>query len=293
MALDFASGAQLIELCRKENISIGRAMLLRECAQTEASEEEVRERMRSALRIMRESAMRPQEAPVRSVGGLIGGEARDLAGQKDPLCGSLLHDAMTMAAAVLEVNASMGVIVAAPTAGSAGVVPGVLLSMEKHRGLSEEDLLEGLFAAGAVGYLLMRLASVSGAEAGCQAEVGSAAAMAAAAAVTLCGGSAQMSLDAASFALGNLLGLVCDPIAGLVERPCQSRNVLGVADALTAADLALAGVRPAVPFDEMAQAMQKVGRALPVSLRETAKGGCAATPSGKRLKEIIFGCGRP
>ena len=172
--------------------------------------------------------------------------------------------------AVLEVNASMGLIVAAPTAGSSGVVPGVLMALKEEKGLSDEILYKGLLNAGAVGYLLMRNASVSGAEAGCQAEVGAASAMAASAVVEIMGGTPEQCLAAASLSISNLLGLVCDPIAGLVESPCQSRNAVGVANAITSAELALAGVIHPIPFDEMAEAMYRVGKSLPFELRETA-----------------------
>ena len=186
--------------------------------------------------------------------------------------------AITYAMAVLEVNASMGVIVAAPTAGSSGVVPGVLLALQEEYELSDEEILDGLYTAGAVGYLLMRNASVAGAEAGCQAEVGAASAMAAAAAVEIMGGTPQMCLHAAAGALANLLGLVCDPIAGLVEAPCQNRNSIGAANAMISAQQALAGISQVIPFDQMAEAMYHVGRSLPFELRESALGGCAGTP---------------
>ena len=191
--------------------------------------------------------------------------------------------------AVLEVNASMGLIVAAPTAGSSGVVPGVLMALKEEKGLSDEILYKGLLNAGAVGYLLMRNASVSGAEAGCQAEVGAASAMAASAVVEIMGGTPEQCLAAASLSISNLLGLVCDPIAGLVESPCQSRNAVGVANAITSAELALAGVIHPIPFDEMAEAMYRVGKSLPFELRETAMGGCAGTPTGCALGCNICG----
>ncbi len=180
----------------------------------------------------------------------------------------------------------MGLIVAAPTAGSAGVLPGVLLAMQEEKGLTDDDLYKGLLNAGAVGYLLMHNASVSGAEAGCQAEVGAASAMAASAIVEMMGGTPEMCLNAAGFAISNLLGLVCDPIAGLVESPCQSRNAVGVANAITSAEIVLSGVNHPIPFDEMAEAMLRVGKSLPFELKETAMGGCAGTPTACGL-----GCG--
>lgn len=214
------------------------------------------------------------------MGGLIGGEAKRVFDHlPQSLCGPVLSRAAAYAMAVLEVSSSMGLIVAAPTAGSAGVVPGVLLALGEERGLPRERLIDALFNAGAVGYLAMRNATVAGAVGGCQAEVGVAAAMAASAAVELLDGSPRQSLDAASTVLMNMLGLVCDPVGGLVEYPCQSRNAAGATNALTAAELALSGVPQLIPFDEMLSAMYAVGRRLPAELRETALGGCATTPS--------------
>ena len=187
--------------------------------------------------------------------------------------------AIAYAMAVLETNASMGRIVAAPTAGSSGVLPGVLLALQRTRGLSDGDLARGLAAAAAIGYLSTRNATVSGAEGGCQAEIGSAAAMAAAASVELMGGAPAQCLDAASNALTNMMGLVCDPIAGLVEEPCQKRNAAGAAVALVSAQIALAGIGNLVDFDQTVEAMRKVGRTLPFELRESALGGIAAAPT--------------
>lgn len=280
--MEFRNGAELLELCAREDCLISQVMRRRECEQGEAAPDRVEARMARALEIMRESATQPLKTPVRSMGGLIGGEAKRLAthaAKKKALCGPVLQRAITYAMAVLEVNASMGLIVAAPTAGSSGVVPGLLLALQDEYHISDERLLDGLFNAGAVGYLAMRNATVAGAVGGCQAEVGVAAAMAASAAVELMGGTPKQSLDAASTVMMNMLGLVCDPVGGLVEYPCQSRNAAGVANALVAAELALSGVPQLIPFDEMLAAMYNVGRRLPAELRETALGGCAVTPS--------------
>lgn len=280
--MEFKSAKELLDGCAREGCSISEMMLRRECVLGEVSAQEVQHRMMRVLEIMRQSATQPLQTPQRSMGGLIGGEAQHLnihAQQGKAICGSLLQKAITYAMAVLEVNASMGLIVAAPTAGSSGVVPGLLLALQEEHHLSDEQLLKGLFNAGAVGYLAMRNATVAGAVGGCQAEVGVAAAMAASAAVELLGGTPGQCLDAASTVLMNMLGLVCDPVGGLVEYPCQSRNAAGAANALVAAELALSGVRQLIPFDEMLDAMYAVGRRLPVELRETALGGCAATPS--------------
>lgn len=286
--MDFKNAKELLELCRQQGCPISEIMLRRECDQGETTREAVTERMARVLEIMRQSATIPLEQPVRSVGGLIGGEARYLAAHaaaKQGICGPVLQRAVTYAMAVLEVNASMGLIVAAPTAGSSGVVPGLLLALQEEYHLSDEQVLEGLFNAGAIGYLAMRNATVAGAVGGCQAEVGVAAAMAASAAVELMGGQPEQCLSAASTVLMNMLGLVCDPVGGLVEYPCQNRNAAGVANALVAAEIALSGVRQLIPFDEMVSVMYRVGRSLPAQLRETALGGCAAAPS------VCHGCG--
>lgn len=280
--MDFKTGAELLELCEKEQLPISQVMRRRETEEGETTPQAVEKRMRRVLEIMGRSAREPLERPGRSMGGLIGGEAQQLAKHRErgeSICGDVLSRAMAYAAAVLEVNASMGLIVAAPTAGSAGVVPGVLLALQEEKKLSDETVLDGLFNAGAVGYLAMRNATVAGAVGGCQAEVGVAAAMAASAAVEMMGGSPRQCLDSASTVLMNMLGLVCDPVGGLVEYPCQNRNTAGAANALAAAELALSGVRQLIPFDEMLEILYTVGKALPASLRETAQGGCATAPS--------------
>lgn len=290
--MDFNTAEELLELCKNENKPISAIMRLREIVYGELDSESVEKRMKKSLDIMRNSAHEPLHNVVRSMGGMIGGEAAKLEKRRaegKSVCGNVLTKALIYSQAVLEVNASMGVIVAAPTAGSAGVVPAVLFALEEEFGLSEETVMNGLFTAGAIGCLLMKNASVSGAEAGCQAEIGSAAAMAAGAAVEMMGGTPEQCLDAAAITISNMLGLVCDPIAGLVEMPCQSRNAAGASNALTSAEMALAGIKAAVPFSEMADAMYRVGRGLPAELRETALGGCAATPTGCALKCKIFG----
>lgn len=280
--MDFKNAKELLELCQKQNLPISEIMLQREMTEGEMPEEEARSRMARALSIMKESAHTPIQTPVRSMGGLIGGEAGKLASHQAVgrgICGDVLEKAITYAVAVLETNASMGLIVAAPTAGSAGVVPGLFLALQECHSFSDEDLIKALFNAGAIGYLAMRNATVAGAVGGCQAEVGIASAMAASAAVELFGGSPKQCLDAATIVLMNMLGLVCDPVGGLVEYPCQNRNAAGVANALIAAEMALAGLTQLIPFDEMLETMYTVGKRLPVELRETAMGGCATAPS--------------
>ena len=289
--MDFKNAAELLLLCEKEKCPISEIMKRRECHLAETTMEDLEARMRRVLAIMRKSSAEPLAKPRRSMGGLLGGEARlvDLHRREGKsVCGDVLSRAVAYAMGVLEVNSSMGLIVAAPTAGSSGVVPGVFLALQKEHSLSDEELLPALYNSSAVGFLAMRNASVAGAVAGCQAEVGVASAMAASGAVELMGGAPAQCLDAASTALMNLLGLVCDPVGGLVEYPCQYRNAIGAANAFTAAELALSGVKQLIPFDEMLAAMYQVGRRMSPELKETAMGGCAATPSGCAACE---GCG--
>ena len=277
--MDFKSAKELLELCHRERLSISEVMRRRECVLGECDEQSVNARMAKVWEIMRTSAQTPLQTPIKSMGGLIGGESQKLNAHRqagERLLGATLDRAVTYAMAVLEVNASMGLIVAAPTAGSAGVVPGVLLALQESYDFSDETMVSALFHAGAVGYLAMRNATVAGAVGGCQAEVGVAAAMAASAAVELLGGTPEQSLDAASTVLMNLLGLVCDPVGGLVEYPCQNRNAAGAANALVAAELALSGICQHIPFDQMLETMYAVGKRIPMELRETALGGCAA-----------------
>lgn len=288
---EFDSAATMLAQCEEKKIPISELMRLREVEGTEFDAAAVNRRMRRALDIMKHAATAPITAPKKSMSGLIGGEAQLL--EKNYLngkgaCGPLVSRGVMYAMAVLEVNASMGLIVAAPTAGSAGIVPGTLLALQEEQGFTDERLVDGLFNAGAIGYLAMRNATVAGAVGGCQAEVGVASAMAASAMVELLGGSPQMCVNAASTVLQNMLGLVCDPVGGLVEYPCQSRNAAGVANAMVAAELALAGVPQLIPLDEMMDAMNKVGKRIPPELRETALGGCATTPSA--CAACVGGC---
>ena len=280
--MDFINAKELLELCDKKKMSISDVMKIRECDESTSSKEDIINKMKRVLEIMRDSSTLPINTPIKSMGGLIGGEAKKLSeyqNQKKNIGGPVLSKAIMYAMAVLECNASMGLIVAAPTAGSSGVVPGLLLAMQDVYSFSDEKILDALFTAGAIGYLAMRNATVAGAVGGCQAEMGVAAAMAAAGAVELMGGSPSQCLDAASTVLMNMLGLVCDPVGGLVEYPCQNRNASGVANALVAAELTMAGIKQLIPFDEMLETMYKVGKRMPVELRETALGGCAVTKS--------------
>ena len=280
--MDFRNAKELLKVCQEQGLSISAVMLQRELTEGEQDPEETDRKMDRVLEIMKSAASTPIHTPVKSMGGLIGGEAKKISDHKDTgkgLCGDLLERAVIYAMATLETNASMGLIVASPTAGSAGIVPGLMLAMQEHYQFSDEEIIRALFNASAIGYLAMRNATVAGAVGGCQAEVGVASAMAASAAVELMGGSPKECTFAASTVLMNMLGLVCDPVGGLVEYPCQNRNAAGVANAIIAAEMALAGIPQLIPLDEMIQTMFTVGKKLPAELRETAMGGCATTPS--------------
>lgn len=280
--MDFKNAKELLALCQEKKLPISEVMRQREILLGETTAEIVDQRMDRVLEIMKDAAFSPIKDPVISMGGLIGGEARKLCEFHDlgkSLCGNVLGKGITYAMATLETNASMGLIVASPTAGSAGIVPGMMLALQEVYGFSDKKIRQALFNAGAIGYLAMRNATVAGAVGGCQAEVGIASAMAASAAVELLGGTPLQCTYAASTVLMNMLGLVCDPVGGLVEYPCQNRNAAGVSNALIAAEMLLAGIPQFIPLDEMIDAMYTVGKKLPAELRETALGGCAATPS--------------
>lgn len=281
MNWDFKNAEELIDLCNKKDMFISEVMIRREMQLGETRRDTIMDHVDENLRVMNTAVERPISEPTRSMGGLIGGEAAKLNNldESKAICGPAIHRAIINAVAVAETNACMGVIVAAPTAGSAGVLPAVLLSMYETYDVSIDAMRRGLINAGAIGYIITRNGSVAGAEAGCQAEVGSASAMAASTLVEMLGGTPEQCCHAASIAMSNLLGLACDPVRGLVEVPCQTRNAIGAVGAYTAAELAMAGVGPQIPLDEMIQITYDVGRALPESLRETAKGGCAAAPS--------------
>ena len=280
--MDFKNAKEILAPCQEKNLPISEVMRQREILLGETTAKIVDQRMDRVLEIMKDAAFSPIKNPVKSMGGLIGGESRKLYEfqfQGKSLCGNVLSRSITYAMATLETNASMGLIVASPTAGSAGIVPGLMLALQEVYEFSDEKIRQALFNAGAIGYLAMRNATVAGAVGGCQAEVGIASAMAASAAVELLGGTPLQCTYAASTVLMNMLGLVCDPVGGLVEYPCQNRNAAGVSNALIAAEMSLAGITQFIPLDEMIDTMYTVGKKLPAELRETALGGCAATPS--------------
>lgn len=283
--IDFANCAELLRYCEETGASISTAGRNREfalLASKGTAEATLAPYLQRAFTVMKEAAATPVTDPRPSMGGLIGGEAAKLSLLEEShggLSDGLITRATRHAVAVLETNATMGLIVAAPTAGSAGVIPAVMIALQEEYGFTDERIAKGLMNAGVLGAIIARNATVAGAEGGCQAEIGSAAAMAASAATELLGGTPQMCLAAAGFALSNMLGLVCDPIGGLVESPCQKRNAAAAVNALSAAQMALAGIKETAPFDEIIDAMYKVGRSIPYELRETALGGMAACPS--------------
>ncbi len=245
---------------------------------------DIRASLARALAVMRGAVAQGLTGDLRSESGLVGGDAAKLVtGPPGPLAGTPFRDVLARALAVQEVNAAMGVIVAAPTAGGAGVLPGVLTGLADARGVGDEALVDALATAGLIGAVVADRASLSGAEGGCQAETGAAAGMAAGAAVEMLGGTPRQALHAVALAQQGTLGLVCDPLGGLVELPCVFRNATGAAIALAAVEMALAGVEFAIPADEVIDTMGEIGRGMDVRYRETAGGGLAATPTGRRL----------
>jgi L-serine dehydratase len=286
-----SSGKELIEICNKENIAIWEYTIRGEIEKSGLKRTQVIDKMKHNLSVMMSSSLYAQENNVVSVSGLIGGDAlkiKQYANIGETLTGDFMVRAMARAISSSEVNAAMGRIVACPTAGSCGILPAVVISAWEKLKKSEEDLVHALFTASGVGIIIAKNATIAGAEGGCQAECGSAAAMASAAVVEMMGGSPEQAFDAAAIVIKNVLGLVCDPVAGLVEVPCAKRNIAGTVSALTTADIAMSGVKSKIPFDEVVWAMYKVGRQLPPELRETAKGGIAITPTALKLKEEIF-----
>lgn len=286
------SGEELINICKEENISLSEYAIRMEVDKSGLSREEIIEKMRANLKVMIDGVTEGMSKEVYSVTGLIGGDGfrvNEYLKKGETLTGTTTVMAMSMALASSEVNASMGKIVACPTAGSCGILPAVILSAGGKLGKTEDEMIEGLFAAASIGTIIGMNATLSGAEGGCQAECGSAAAMGAGAVVFLMGGTPKMSMDAGAIVIKNILGLVCDPVAGLVEIPCAKRNAAGAVSALCTADLVMAGVDSKIPFDDAVSAMYKVGRELPASLRETALGGVAVTKAGLELKKKAFG----
>ncbi len=288
----YYSVEDLVGAAARENKKISEIVLEDQARELEKQEPEIYRTMLESFRVMQQSVEDGIDPDMRSVSGLSGGGAYKMKQAVDKgrtLCGKVFGNALVRALAVSESNACMGKIVAAPTAGSCGIIPAALLTVMEDRELPERDVVMALFTASAFGMVIANNASISGAQGGCQAECGAASAMAAAALTELAGGTPQMAEHACAIALKNILGLVCDPVAGLVEIPCIKRNAMGVANAFVGAELALAGIQSAIPADEVIVAMKRIGDAMPRSLKETSEGGLAATPTGKRLKKEIFG----
>ncbi|HDJ3072167.1 L-serine ammonia-lyase, iron-sulfur-dependent, subunit alpha [Staphylococcus aureus] len=289
----FDSIRETIDYAVENNMSFADIMVKEEMELSGKSRDEVRAQMKQNLDVMRDAVIKGTTGDgVESVTGYTGHDAaklRDYNETHHALSGYEMIDAVKGAIATNEVNAAMGIICATPTAGSSGTIPGALFKLEKTHDLTEEQMIDFLFTSALFGRVVANNASVAGATGGCQAEVGSASAMAAAAAVAIFGGSPEASGHAMALAISNLLGLVCDPVAGLVEIPCVMRNAIGSGNALISADLALAGIESRIPVDEVIEAMDKVGRNLPASLRETGLGGLAGTPTGEAIKRKIFG----
>ena len=290
--LNYNTIAGLVEQAEQAEKPISELVLAQQAEQTERTEGDLYEEMRRTFRVMEESVASGIDPDLCSTSGLTGGAAyrmQQAVREGRTICGEVFGGALTRALAVSELNASMGRIVASPTAGSCGILPAAVLTIRDARGLDERTCVMSLFTASAVGMVIANNACLAGAQGGCQAECGSASAMAAAALVELAGGAPDMVANAVAIAIKNILGLVCDPVAGLVEIPCIKRNASGVANALCAAELALAGITSAIPADEVILTMKRVGDTMPAALRETAEGGLAMTPTGRRLFKQVFG----
>jgi L-serine dehydratase len=283
---------QIITHCVKRGVSIGQLMLQEQVQESGRSEQAVFSQMSEYYKVMKEAVRKGLTENTTSRSGLTGGDAQRVQMFRSsavPSLGGEASLAMAYALAVSEVNASMGRIIATPTAGSCGIIPGVFISTQERFGWDDDAMVMGLFSAGAVGYVIANNSFVSGAEGGCQAEVGPAVAMAAGALTELRGGTPMQAVHAVGLALKNSLGLICDPVGGLVEVPCIVRNGFGAVTALAAADMALAGVQSVIPSDEVVQVMLEVGGAMPEKHRETAKGGLAQTPTGRKIMMQLYG----
>lgn len=282
---------ELIETLTKSKKTISEYTIEVECRQSGKTEKEVRDQMGKMLEIMQESASKATEKPLISVSGLTGGDAfryQNYINEGKSIFGKETAKAVAMALSCSEVNASMNRIVACPTAGSCGIVPAALISIAEKYNKSREDIISALFTCSGVGIIIGTHASLAGAQGGCQAECGSAAAMAAAGITEMLGGEVISAFDSAAICLKNIMGLVCDPVAGLVEIPCIKRNALGVMNAMLSADLALAGVKSYIPFDEVVWAMNNVGNEMSKSLKETALGGIAITPTALEMQKKVM-----
>lgn len=291
--MKFTSGKEIIQYCELHQKTLHDVSLSSEIEKTGRSYGYIRDYLKGVIKVMMNAVKAGIEDTDNKIKGKIIGNDSVLLMKRietsKTVCGDTIAKAVAYALSTMEVNASMGKIVASPTAGSCGVLPAVLMTTKERFNLSDEDLLEGLLAANMVGTIVARNATISGAEGGCQAEVGTASAMASGAVVHMLGGTPEQVFNAAAMCFKNLLGLVCDPIAGLVESPCAKRNGMGAANALLCAEMSLAGIKSVIPFDEVVEAMYRVGKALPPSLRETSLGGLATTKTGIQINTELFG----
>jgi len=289
----YRSGKDILEICNKKNITIWELALETEIRDTHIEEKQIMEKMEEVYRVMKNASESSVKKNRKTLGRVIGGESKKLKTRMDSgktICGDVLNKAMIKAFSTSQHNASMGKICAAPTAGSSGIIPAAIITIVEEYNLSKKEAIRGLFTSSAIGKVITINATVSGAEGGCQAECGSAAAMASAAVVEMMGGSPEMALNAAAISLKNIMGLICDPIAGLVESPCSKRNASGVVNAMISAEMALAGIESVIPFDEVVEAMKSVGDGMHSDFKETARGGIAITPTGIKIKESIKKC---
>jgi iron-sulfur-dependent L-serine dehydratase alpha subunit len=289
--MEIQSMRELINICEREQKTIGEIMLMMEAEKSGRDQETIIAMMEERLIKMKEAVDSGIKDASAAPSGISGGDAVkmvDYVNQGKALSGNYISNAMSFSLATSENNARMGVIVATPTAGAAGILPGVLFSLHKNDDTPYKDLVMGLFTASMLGFVIANRSFISGAAGGCQAEVGSATAMAAGTIVELKGGTPQQAVNATAIAMKSLLGLVCDPVAGLVEVPCIKRNVIGTSIAFSAADMSLAGIESRIPCDEVIEAMYRVGKDMPRTLRETALGGLATTETGKQVKERLF-----
>lgn len=292
--ITYQSVGELVEAAISQEANISDVVINQQATEQHCTIDEVYQQMARNLEVMRESVQWGLKPGHRSPSGLSGGDAHRLLEaikQGNTVGGNTLGMALVRALAVTEVNATMGRIVAAPTAGSCGILPAAILTVMETKDIPEHRATMALFTAGGIGLVISKQATISGAQGGCQAECGSAAAMAAAAVTEMMGGSPTQASHACAIALKNVLGLVCDPVAGLVEVPCIKRNAMGVANAFVAADLALAGIESAIPVDEVIEAMRSIGLQMPAALKETAESGLASTPTGRRIAQKLLNLG--
>ena len=288
--INFNTMAELIEMAAEKDLPIHEIVIAREMHDTQRSKEEILAGMQTNWQVMQASIERGIKNQEHSVSGLTGGDSRRLYDYRQRgYMGEQVLAAAAYAVGISEVNAVMGRIVACPTAGSCVIVPAALYAAREQHGATDEAIIRALFTAAGIGMVVDQNASIAGAEGGCQAECGTAAGMAAGALVELAGGTPAMVGNATALSIKNLLGLVCDPVAGLVEVPCVKRNGFAVVEAMLAADMTLAGIQSVIPVDEVIEAMDRIGRAIPKSLRETSEAGLAVTKTAKAVEKKIYG----